>query len=116
MAQEEERRKEAEIKVAELEARMAKSVSEAMVRAVKEFKASSKMMNLNIVFGQQTFIKRFELYEDKVAHRVSKLDLSFLEEKVSDEETGPSMAAAILPHAEHAPGPSEPIAEASGPA
>ncbi|EHA8590621.1 hypothetical protein COCNU_scaffold021309G000010 [Cocos nucifera] len=60
---EEERKKEAEIKVAELEARMAKSISEVMIRTMEEFKPSSKMRNLNVEFGQQMFIKGFELHE-----------------------------------------------------
>ncbi|EHA8586635.1 hypothetical protein COCNU_scaffold000648G000010 [Cocos nucifera] len=63
LALEEERKKEAEIKVIELEARMAKSISEVMIRAVEEFKTSFKMMKLNVEFGQQAFIKGFELYE-----------------------------------------------------
>ncbi|EHA8587438.1 hypothetical protein COCNU_scaffold002235G000020 [Cocos nucifera] len=52
LALEEERKKEAEIKVTELEARMAKSISEVMIQAVEEFKASSEMRNLNVEFGQ----------------------------------------------------------------
>ena len=43
LALEEQRRKEGENKLAELEARMAKSVSEAATRAVEEFKTSSEM-------------------------------------------------------------------------
>ncbi|EHA8586413.1 hypothetical protein COCNU_scaffold000335G000010 [Cocos nucifera] len=64
---EEERKKEAKIKVAELKAQMANSISEAMIWAMKEFKASSKMRNLNVKFGQQAFIKGFELCKDRVA-------------------------------------------------
>ena len=37
LALEEERKKEVEIKVIELKARMAKSISEVMIRAVEEF-------------------------------------------------------------------------------
>ncbi|EHA8586350.1 hypothetical protein COCNU_scaffold000196G000020 [Cocos nucifera] len=52
LALEEERKKEAEIKVIELEARMAKSISEVMIQTVEQFKTSSKMRNLNVEFGQ----------------------------------------------------------------
>ncbi|EHA8587114.1 hypothetical protein COCNU_scaffold001452G000020 [Cocos nucifera] len=47
LALEEERKKEGE-----LEARMAKSISEAMIRAVEEFKSSFEMRNLNFEFSQ----------------------------------------------------------------
>ncbi|EHA8588113.1 hypothetical protein COCNU_scaffold004134G000020 [Cocos nucifera] len=57
LALEEERKKEAEIKVIELEARMAKSISKVMIWTVEEFKASSEMRNPNVKFGQQAFIK-----------------------------------------------------------
>ncbi|EHA8586783.1 hypothetical protein COCNU_scaffold000934G000020 [Cocos nucifera] len=57
LALEEERKKEAEIKVTKLKAWMAKSISEAMIQAVEEFKASSKMRNLNVEFGQKCSLK-----------------------------------------------------------
>ncbi|EHA8586541.1 hypothetical protein COCNU_scaffold000512G000040 [Cocos nucifera] len=63
LALEEERKKEAEIKVIKLEARMVKTISKVMIQAMKEFKASSKIRNLNVEFDQQEFIKGFELYE-----------------------------------------------------
>ncbi|EHA8589317.1 hypothetical protein COCNU_scaffold009135G000010 [Cocos nucifera] len=92
LALEEEKKKEAEIKIVELEVRMSKSISKATVRAMEEFMASSKM-DLNIAFDQKAFIKDFELYEGRVAQRFPELDLSFLEEEL-DEEAGPSGAAA----------------------
>ncbi|KAG1365009.1 hypothetical protein COCNU_12G000090 [Cocos nucifera] len=87
----EERRKEVEGRVAELEFHEAKSISEAVAQTVEEFKSSSKMRDLNIAFSQKTFIKDFELYEGKVARRFSELDLEFLEED-DDKEVGPSDA------------------------
>ncbi|EHA8587696.1 hypothetical protein COCNU_scaffold002990G000030 [Cocos nucifera] len=93
-SREEERKKEAEIKVAELEARMAKSISKVMIRAVEEFKASSKMRNLNVKFSQQAFIKDFELCKGRVVRKFLKLNLSFLEEEEAiDGEAEPSTAA-----------------------
>ncbi|EHA8586348.1 hypothetical protein COCNU_scaffold000192G000060 [Cocos nucifera] len=50
LALEEEKRKKAEGRVAKLEAHKAKSASEATARAMEEFKASSKMKDLNITF------------------------------------------------------------------
>ncbi|EHA8587113.1 hypothetical protein COCNU_scaffold001452G000010 [Cocos nucifera] len=67
LALEEERKKEGE-----LEARMAKSILEAMIRAVEEFKASFEMRNLNFEFGQQAFIKGFELFEHQVGLKISR--------------------------------------------
>ncbi|EHA8586369.1 hypothetical protein COCNU_scaffold000248G000010 [Cocos nucifera] len=61
LALKEKKRKEAEIEVVELEVRISKSILEATVRAMKEFKASSKMKDLNIIFDQKAFIKDFEL-------------------------------------------------------
>ena len=52
LALEEERKREAEIKITELEARMTKSILEVMIWAMEEFKASSKMRNLNVEFDQ----------------------------------------------------------------
>ncbi|KAG1360643.1 hypothetical protein COCNU_09G001060 [Cocos nucifera] len=67
LALEEKRKKEAEIKVAKFEARMAKSILEVMIQTVKEFKASFKIRNLNVEFEQQTFIEGFKLCEGRVA-------------------------------------------------
>ena len=53
-----------------------------------EFKASSEMEDLKVQFGQDTFIKGFELCQEKVAGRFPKLDLGFLNE-ASDDEAGP---------------------------
>ncbi|EHA8592094.1 hypothetical protein COCNU_contig69268528G000010 [Cocos nucifera] len=89
LAMEEERRKEAKIKVIDLEARMVKLTSEAMAQVVKEFKASSKMWNLNVVFGQQAFIKGFKHYEGRVGQKFFELDLDFLEEEDPNQEVGP---------------------------
>ncbi|EHA8589732.1 hypothetical protein COCNU_scaffold012134G000010 [Cocos nucifera] len=87
---EEERRKEAQIKVINLEARMAKLISKVMAWVVEEFKASSKIRNLNVAFGQQAFIKDFKLCEGRVARKF--LELEFLEEEDLDEEVEPSNA------------------------
>ncbi|EHA8586894.1 hypothetical protein COCNU_scaffold001126G000040 [Cocos nucifera] len=93
LALEEEKKKEAEIKIAKLEIRMLKFVLEKAARAMEEFKASSEMKDLNITFGQKAFIKDFKLYEGRVAQKFFELDLSFLKEEL-DEEVGLSGAAA----------------------
>ncbi|EHA8588961.1 hypothetical protein COCNU_scaffold007421G000020 [Cocos nucifera] len=94
LALEEERRKEVEIKVIDLEARMVKLILQAMARTVEEFKASFEIRNLNIAFGQQAFIKSFKLCEGRVVRKFFELDLGFLEEEDPDKEAGPSDAAA----------------------
>ncbi|EHA8591126.1 hypothetical protein COCNU_scaffold033979G000010 [Cocos nucifera] len=81
----EEKKKEVEIKVAELEVRMLKSISKVATRAIEEFKASFEMKDLNIAFGQKMFIKGFELCEDRVVWKFFELDLSFLEEEPNEE-------------------------------
>ncbi|EHA8586564.1 hypothetical protein COCNU_scaffold000528G000020 [Cocos nucifera] len=48
---EEEKKEEAKIRVAKLEAQMSKSTLEVAARAMEEFKASSEMKDLNIAFG-----------------------------------------------------------------
>ncbi|KAG1370929.1 hypothetical protein COCNU_16G000230 [Cocos nucifera] len=111
LALEEERRKEAENKVAELKARMAKSISKAMTQAMKEFKTSSEMRNLNVEFSQEAFIKDFELCEGRVAQRFPKLDLSFLEEEEDEVDMGPSDAVVDPPFIEPASSPSESAVE-----
>ncbi|EHA8587229.1 hypothetical protein COCNU_scaffold001668G000010 [Cocos nucifera] len=60
---------------------------------MEEFKASSKMKDLNITFGQKAFIKGFKLYEGRMAQKFPELDLNFLEEE-PDEEAGLSGAVA----------------------
>ncbi|KAG1360728.1 hypothetical protein COCNU_09G001910 [Cocos nucifera] len=114
LALEEERKKEAENKITELEARMAGSISEVMTRAMEEFKASFEMRNLNVKFGQEMFIKGFELYEGRITRRFSELDLRFLEKK-DDIEAGPFDAAVDPSFAKLASGPFEPTAEAPKP-
>ncbi|KAG1361341.1 hypothetical protein COCNU_09G008040 [Cocos nucifera] len=92
LALEEEKKKEDKIKIVELEVRMSKSILEMATRVVEEFKASFEMKDLNIIFGQNVFIKDFKLYKGRVARRFSKLDLRFLKEE-PDEEAGPFGAA-----------------------
>ena len=71
----------------------------AMVRAAEEFKTSSEMRDLKVEFGQAAFIKGFELCQEKVIEKFPELDLGFLDE-ASDDEAGPSEAAAGLPPVE----------------
>ena len=59
---------------------------------VEEFKASAEMRDLNVKFGQEAFIKGFELCQEKVVRKFSELDLSFLGE-ASEDEAGPSPTA-----------------------
>ncbi|EHA8588242.1 hypothetical protein COCNU_scaffold004501G000010 [Cocos nucifera] len=48
---EEEKKKEVEIKVVELEAQISKFALEVVAQAIEEFKASSGMKDLNVTFG-----------------------------------------------------------------
>ena len=68
------------MQVFELKAWIPSLVSEAGARAVEEFKASSEMEDLQVQFGQDAFIKGFELCEEKVAEKYPELDLDFLDE------------------------------------
>ncbi|XP_073104026.1 uncharacterized protein [Elaeis guineensis] len=66
------------------------------------------MRDMNVQFGQEAFIKGFELCQEKVARKFSELDLSFLGEE-SEDEAGPSPAttaiAAPLPGTSSSPTP-----------
>ena len=93
-ALEEERRK-AEAEVSKLKEQIPTPVSKARAQAV-EFKTFSEIRDLNIKFSQAAFIKGFELCQEKVVEKFSKLNLSFLNE-ASDDEVGPSEAATGLP-------------------
>ncbi|XP_073100155.1 uncharacterized protein [Elaeis guineensis] len=101
-ALEEERKKievevsELKAQVSELKARIPSLILKAGARAVEEFKASSEMEDLQVQFGQDTFIKSFELCQEKMAGKFFKLDLGFLDETF-DDETGPSEAVAGPP-------------------
>ena len=88
----EEERKKAEAEVSELKAQIPTLISKAMVRAVEEFKTSSEMEDLQVQFGQDAFIKGFELCQEKVVGKFFELDLGFLDE-TSDDEAGPSKVA-----------------------
>ena len=104
----EESARRAEVEVANLAEQILVLVSEARVLAVEKFKASAEMRELNVQFGQEVFIKGFELCQEKVARKFSKLDLGFLVEK-SEDEAGPSPAttaiAAPLPGTSSSPTP-----------
>ncbi|EHA8587730.1 hypothetical protein COCNU_scaffold003089G000010 [Cocos nucifera] len=115
LVQEEERRKKVENRVAELDTQMARLILEAMTQAMKEFKISPKMQNLNIEFGQKAFIKSFKLCKDRVAQRFPELDLSFLEEEKDVVDVGPSNAVVDPFFNELASGPSKPTTEAPEP-
>ena len=89
----EEMVRKAEAEVANLTERILVLIPEIRVQAVEEFKASAEMRDLNIKFGQDAFIKGFELYQEKVVKKIFELDLSFLDEAFEDE-AGPSPTAA----------------------
>ena len=91
----EETVRKAEAEVANLAEQIPVLVSEARVLAVEEFKTSAEMRDLNIQFGQEAFIKGFELYQEKVARKFSELNLSFLGEE-SEDEVGPSPATTTV--------------------
>ncbi|EHA8588084.1 hypothetical protein COCNU_scaffold004067G000020 [Cocos nucifera] len=111
---EEEEKKKAKIRVIELEAQMSKYTLDTAAQAMEEFKASSEIKDLNIAFDQESFIKGFELCEGRVAWRFPELDLNFLKEE-SDEEAGPSGAAADSSPAKVVPDSSEPVVEVPKP-
>ena len=83
-----------EVEVANLAEQIPVLVSEARVLTVEEFKASTEMRDLNVRFGQEAFIKGFDLCQEKVASKFSELDLDFLEE--SEDEAGPSSVATAV--------------------
>ena len=91
----EESARRAEAEVANLAEQIPVLVSEARVLVVEEFKTSTEMRDLNVQFGQEAFIKGFELFQEKVARKFSELDLSFLGEE-SEDEAGPSPAATAI--------------------
>ena len=88
----EESARKAEAEVANLIEQTPVLISKARALAVEEFKASAEMRDLNVQFGQEAFIKGFELCQEKVTRKFLKLDLSFLGEE-SEDEAGPSPAA-----------------------
>ena len=88
----EEMVRKAEAEVTNLMEQISVLISEAMGLVVEEFKASTEMRDLNVRFGQEAFIKGFELCQEKVARKFFELDLSFLGEE-SEDEAGPSPAA-----------------------
>ena len=100
--------RKAEAEVANLMEQILVLISEARILAVEEFKASAEMRDLNVKFGQEAFIKGFELCQEKVVKKFSELNLSFLDE-VSEDEAGPSPTAtatvAPLPRTSSSPTP-----------
>ena len=84
--------RKAEAEVENLTEQILVLISEARVLVVEEFKASTEMRDLNVKFGQEAFIKGFELCQEKVVKKFFKLDLSFLDE-ASEDEVGPSPTA-----------------------
>ncbi|XP_073116244.1 uncharacterized protein [Elaeis guineensis] len=87
---------ELKAQVFELKAWISSLTSEVGARAVEEFKASSEMEDLKVWFGQDAFIKGFELCQEKVAGRFLELDFGFLNE-ASDDEARPSEVASGPP-------------------
>ncbi|EHA8588383.1 hypothetical protein COCNU_scaffold004918G000010 [Cocos nucifera] len=63
----------------------------------------------------KAFIKEYELYVDKVAHKFLELDLSFLDEENPDEEVGPPTTVADPSPAKVTLKPSEPTIKALEP-
>ena len=101
----EESARKAEAEVAHLVEQTPVLVSEARALAVEEFKASTEMRDLNIQFGQEAFIKGFELCQEKVARKFPELDLSFLGEESEDEASPSSAATAVAAPASSSPPP-----------
>ncbi|KAG1347964.1 hypothetical protein COCNU_06G017930 [Cocos nucifera] len=60
----EKRRKKAKAKVGKLKDQASKQILEAKIHAMKEFKISSEMRDLNVAFGQEAFQKGYEFCED----------------------------------------------------
>ncbi|EHA8587940.1 hypothetical protein COCNU_scaffold003633G000030 [Cocos nucifera] len=97
-ALEEERRKKAKVKIAELKDQTSRQISKAKIRAMEEFKVFSQMRDLNVAFSQEAFQKGYELYEGRVVSKFFELNLDFLYEEATD----PSAIAADLPPDEFA--------------
>ena len=94
----EETVRKAEAEVANLAEQISVLISEARVLAVEEFKASVEMRDLNVKFGQEAFIKGFELCQEKMVKKFSELDLNFLDESSEDEaRPSPTAAATATP-------------------
>ena len=88
----EETVRKTEAEVANLVEQISVLISEARVLAVEEFMTSVEMRDMNVRFGQEAFIKGFELCQEKVTRKFPEIDLSFLGEE-SEDEAGPSPAA-----------------------
>ena len=88
----EETVRKVEVEVTNLMEQISVLISEARVLVVEEFKASVEMRDLNVKFGQEAFIKGFELCQEKVVKKFLELDLSFLDE-ASEDKVGPSPTA-----------------------
>ena len=108
----EETARKAEAEVTNLAEQIPVLISEARILAVEEFKASTEMRDLNVKFGQEAFIKGFELCQEKVVRKFPELDLSFLGQK-SEDEAGPSptatATAAPLPRTPSTPTPTSKV-------
>ena len=122
----EETVRKAEAEVANLAEQISVLVSEVRVLTVEEFKTSTEMRDLNVQFGQEAFIKGFELCQEKVASKFLELDLSFLGEESEDEvglSPATTAAAAPLPGMPSSPTPApedstevdDPVAEEGSP-
>ncbi|EHA8591514.1 hypothetical protein COCNU_scaffold066104G000010 [Cocos nucifera] len=104
-------KKKAEVKVGEMKDQTSKQILETKIQAMKVFKVSSKMRNLNVAFGQEAFQKGYELCKDWVAAKFPKLDLGFLYGEVPDEKAKLSTAATDLSPIKAILEPSEPTIE-----
>ena len=85
--------RKAKVEVVNLAEQIPILVSEARVLVVEKFRASAEMRDLNVKFGQEAFIKGFELCQEKVVKKFSELNFSFLDEAFEDK-AGPSPTAA----------------------
>ena len=108
----EEMVRKAEAEVVNLMEHIPILISKARGQAVEEFKASAEMRDLNVKFGQDAFIKGFELCQEKMVKKFSELDFSFLDE-ASEDEAGPSPTAAAtaapLPRTSGSPTPASEV-------
>ncbi|KAG1330958.1 hypothetical protein COCNU_02G009260 [Cocos nucifera] len=94
---EKEQKRKVEAEIAKLREKIFMQISEAMAQGIEEFMVFLEMRDLNIKFDQEAFNKSFEVCENRMASKFSKLDLNFPYEGAPKNEMEPSIDAADPP-------------------